>query len=834
MISGIRNSRLTELSLRNNQLSSSSGKHIAHILEPESDHTPAASAESLLFMPGSAEPTTRVAQLSILDLRDNRLSDGVVDIAQALAVNRRLKELSLRANQVDESGLLALVNALANNRALKSLDVSSNDVFSPHAPDLMTELKNILVTNPVLSNLILANTNLGTDDVITLAESLPIAKGLQALDVSYNPIGAAGVLSLAAAIKSNNSITSIDVFPILDTSWDNDESVLDSDLAAAVGIMEAVLSRNASNRPNKTEMVVRSLPSSFDPAQPASTPSLATASPGNFDPDELLTIAAMNTFSGSADDDMQEQDDNVRDLGKLRDSLTVAAKQQLYRRSQLHAAATNAPALSSTTREGSSTSSRASVGNGPQAVVLPPRKTSLQLSDSLQVLERRVAAAEETSTVFSDMLEMAQKQLTAELKPSLSQNELLKQLYDEAVHFQQKLQESLNNLDIYHEELMGKALAANDRLTQTRSQYDTLVGMRSASSLQDSVPTRPPLSRSQSQASMERLQKAQQQQASLSDMPAQLDVAKPSGAPAGGRRASKLLTIPEVSRTQPLEVMLLGSMSRGGSDEAITLGRLAGEDTQDVEDDPDHGSARPGNSTRGSSTLLLESSMAGSSLNSSSFNAMRRRLSTLENMFAGAASPMIADSVSSTVSTPASSSATQPPSLSSSLSSSALPSGRVGGHQRTLSAPHTHDQQQQQQQQQQKSRAANNRYSMGIRFTGEYASNGEFKSDFFESVEAALEKSAYDFKELLNRTDSSHEASIEQTALGSSAASSEPFMLLSLADLGLAGPTFQQSGDVPPVTAWKSIDLLNEGGSAAGRCPCLVCLATAVLTSRRP
>nr|CEL74171.1 TPA: hypothetical protein BN1205_071920 [Toxoplasma gondii VEG] len=71
---------------------------------------------------------------------------GVVELAKGLRLNKGLRNLNLRNNQIDDEGGDALIDALSANRTLTQLDVSFNDL----SIELLRELHELLNRNQAL------------------------------------------------------------------------------------------------------------------------------------------------------------------------------------------------------------------------------------------------------------------------------------------------------------------------------------------------------------------------------------------------------------------------------------------------------------------------------------------------------------------------------------------------------------------------------------------------------------------------------------------------------------------------------------------------------------
>ncbi|KAI8373405.1 hypothetical protein EDC96DRAFT_37899 [Choanephora cucurbitarum] len=146
---------------------------------------------------------------------------GIQYIAQALRRNRQLKSLSMRSCKIDAKSCHLLGEALKYNQHLQQLDLACNPLCQPQLEGI-NQLAQALNINLSLKSLCLAETNLSTEAMIVLAESLPQNKSLVRLDVAGNhAIQMAGFMALAASLQMNSTITYVDVHTL-----DNDHDMM--------------------------------------------------------------------------------------------------------------------------------------------------------------------------------------------------------------------------------------------------------------------------------------------------------------------------------------------------------------------------------------------------------------------------------------------------------------------------------------------------------------------------------------------------------------------------------------------------------------------------------
>ena len=154
-----------------------------------------------------AEVIRASRSLTHLCLRGAGISDlEVTVIANALQSNCTLTHLSLAQNQIHDLGAIVLANSLNSNRSLQYVDLSDNDVGDSGAQ----ELARILRSNSSLTFLDLGKTSSSANSekpVVILDSDFEIRQHL----VRGELIGASGASSLARALRSNRSLTYLDL-----------------------------------------------------------------------------------------------------------------------------------------------------------------------------------------------------------------------------------------------------------------------------------------------------------------------------------------------------------------------------------------------------------------------------------------------------------------------------------------------------------------------------------------------------------------------------------------------------------------------------------------------
>ncbi|ORZ23359.1 hypothetical protein BCR42DRAFT_134371 [Absidia repens] len=244
----IRRSSVSYLSLRGNRINQQGAICIGVMLRDYDDSTGG----------------NRGLQHLVLD--NNDIRQGVQYIAQALRRNQSLRLLSITDCKLDVQSCVSIAEALKYNQSLESLNISSNPLCDDQQLEGINSLKQSLYCNHSLSNLALAETGLGSEAAVALAECLPENTTLCRLDLSRNPaIDLAGILALLSGLKLNTTMVFLDV----------NVPANDRDMVKAQSEMAALCTKNAqASDENKSRTPSLNL---ADPSHPSITTTQATA-----------------------------------------------------------------------------------------------------------------------------------------------------------------------------------------------------------------------------------------------------------------------------------------------------------------------------------------------------------------------------------------------------------------------------------------------------------------------------------------------------------------------------------------------------------------------------
>ncbi|CAF1031788.1 unnamed protein product [Adineta steineri] len=146
---------------------------------------------------------------STLNYSNQLLTELDVPILITQLLNeKKVVELYLLGNEINEKGIQLLADALVNNNTLTILDLSRNPVGVG-----IETLANSLQTNTTLTTLSLDDTGIDDGGATSLAEMLRHNEALQSLSLGCNKITATGVQNLADALhgSSNSTLEELDL-----------------------------------------------------------------------------------------------------------------------------------------------------------------------------------------------------------------------------------------------------------------------------------------------------------------------------------------------------------------------------------------------------------------------------------------------------------------------------------------------------------------------------------------------------------------------------------------------------------------------------------------------
>ena len=150
-----------------------------------------------------ASSLNNVNNLQVLDIGLNPLGQGIMVLAEHLKCLSKLIALNLEATEMGEKEATAIAQCLPSLSQLKILDLTSNPLG--HG---IIELAKHLNCLPGLTELELADTNMGEEEAAAIVECLPSLSQLKRLNLSVNPLGH-GIVQLAERLKCVPHLTDL-------------------------------------------------------------------------------------------------------------------------------------------------------------------------------------------------------------------------------------------------------------------------------------------------------------------------------------------------------------------------------------------------------------------------------------------------------------------------------------------------------------------------------------------------------------------------------------------------------------------------------------------------
>ena len=136
--------------------------------------------------------------------------ESAVALAGALGVNKsKVRSFTISANKIGSKGAAALAEALRvnNNGSLKTFAIASNAIGPEGALALAEGIK----SNSSVTDLNLVNNGIGSAGAVAVAEALMVNRGVKIVYLGDNMIGPEGAVALAETLKVNKTLTMIDL-----------------------------------------------------------------------------------------------------------------------------------------------------------------------------------------------------------------------------------------------------------------------------------------------------------------------------------------------------------------------------------------------------------------------------------------------------------------------------------------------------------------------------------------------------------------------------------------------------------------------------------------------
>ena len=143
-------------------------------------------------------------------------------LARMLSENSTVRKLNLTDNGITNEGLDTLAKDLCKNSTLKILTLFLNDVgFKSESPSKFTGMAEMLARNDNLEELSLSHNPLGSDGVTWIAEALESNKGVKHLYLKNTDCDDEGAAALAKMLSINKTLEGLYLCGRHTTAYDN-------------------------------------------------------------------------------------------------------------------------------------------------------------------------------------------------------------------------------------------------------------------------------------------------------------------------------------------------------------------------------------------------------------------------------------------------------------------------------------------------------------------------------------------------------------------------------------------------------------------------------------
>ncbi|MDF2965794.1 MAG: hypothetical protein K0Q51_1182 [Rickettsiaceae bacterium] len=206
-----KNTSITSLYLRNNNIGSEGAKELAAVLKENYTITDVNLKNNRIEGEGArdiAEALKENKTITKLNLQYNNIgSEGAKAIAGALKINDTITEINLRHNNIGSEGAKAIAGALKDNKSITKLNLQGTGINDEGVRAIAGALKD----NKSITILNLKWTGIKGEGARAIADALKENETITTIDLSSNNIGSEGAKAIAGALKINNTITEINL-----------------------------------------------------------------------------------------------------------------------------------------------------------------------------------------------------------------------------------------------------------------------------------------------------------------------------------------------------------------------------------------------------------------------------------------------------------------------------------------------------------------------------------------------------------------------------------------------------------------------------------------------
>ncbi|OHT08780.1 hypothetical protein TRFO_22611 [Tritrichomonas foetus] len=154
-----------------------------------------------------SEILPRHSHFRVVCLSGNSIgNDGAIALAKLIMNDKTIISLDISSNRIGDQGAEAIFHAMIKNRTIVLLNIGSTTGVSRNSigKDALNQLKNMLISNNVLSELNLSMSEISCESIVPLSQGLSQNFGLKTLNLANNNIRAKGASKILSAIMKSN------------------------------------------------------------------------------------------------------------------------------------------------------------------------------------------------------------------------------------------------------------------------------------------------------------------------------------------------------------------------------------------------------------------------------------------------------------------------------------------------------------------------------------------------------------------------------------------------------------------------------------------------------
>ena len=149
--------------------------------------------------------------IEVLDISDNKLSDGIQFIVNGLSHNPSLWKLNMWSSNFSSKNVFSLAAVLRVNTSLKELDIAECNIQSSDSIHLAKALEES--TSTQLRILGMQHNLVGSEGAVAFARMLRKNHCLKTLDLCDDSVGVEGATALFESLKQNTTLDKLLLSP---------------------------------------------------------------------------------------------------------------------------------------------------------------------------------------------------------------------------------------------------------------------------------------------------------------------------------------------------------------------------------------------------------------------------------------------------------------------------------------------------------------------------------------------------------------------------------------------------------------------------------------------